>query len=292
MSTHTPESTRAYLNQAAQFVETSSAKIAYRRFGEGPALICIHGWPLHAFTFRKLVPYLQKRFTCYLVDSPGAGESQWSEKTDFSFPGQARNFKEMVDRLGLEKYMVLAQDTGASIARHLAEFDGDRMTKLAMLNTEMPGHRPPWIPLYRWLMYLPGTNPIFRLLLRSQWFLRTGMGFAGCFVDLKLIEGAFEQHIIDPIRHSHQRILGLNKYLRGIDWKKIDDFKQLHGKLKMPVLLVWGADDPTFPEPIARQMGQQFANFAGFHSIPGARLLVHEEKPAEVWQALKPFLES
>lgn len=282
-------SASVFVNQVVQFVETSTAKVAYRRFGTGPALICIHGWPLHGITFRKLLPYLQEHFTCYLVDTPGAGESRWTDRTDFSFPGQARNFKEMVDKLGLDRYMVLAQDTGASIARHLAEFDSERLTKLAMLNTEIPEHRPPWIPLYRRLMYLPGTNHVFRLLLRFGWFLRMGMGFAGCFVDLSLIEGEFEQYIIDPIRRSHQKILGLNKYLRGIDWKKIDDFKRLHGVLKMPVLLVWGADDTTFPEPLARRMAEQFVNCVGFHSIAGARLLVHEEKPEEVWRSLKPF---
>ena len=36
----------------------------------------------------------------------------------------------------------------------------------------------------------------------------------------------------------------------------------------MPTLFVWGADDPTFPEPRAREMVGQFPNVAGFHCDP------------------------
>jgi hypothetical protein len=41
----------------------------------------------------------------------------------------------------------------------------------------MPRHRPPWIPLYQFLMRLPGTPAVFGLLLSSDAFLRSPMGF-------------------------------------------------------------------------------------------------------------------
>jgi pimeloyl-ACP methyl ester carboxylesterase len=57
----------------------------------------------------------------------------------------------------------------------------------------------------------------------------------------------------------------------------------------MPVLLIWGADDPTFPVALARAMVGQFPN-ARIAEIPGAKLLVHEEKPAEVARLALEFL--
>ena len=53
----------------------------------------------------------------------------------------------------------------------------------------------------------------------------------------------------------------------------------------MPVRLIWGADDPTFPIKLARTMLTQLPS-AKLVEIPAARLLVHEEKPAEVVRAV------
>jgi len=60
-------------------------------------------------------------------------------------------------------------------------------------------------------------------------------------------------------------------------------------RLGMPVQLLWGADDPTFPVALARAMVSQLPN-ARMTEIPGAKLLVHEEKPAEVAEAALAFL--
>jgi pimeloyl-ACP methyl ester carboxylesterase len=60
-------------------------------------------------------------------------------------------------------------------------------------------------------------------------------------------------------------------------------------RLTMPVQLIWGADDPTFPVALARAMVGQFPN-ARLAEIAGARLLVHEEKPDGVARLALDFL--
>lgn len=73
---------------------------------------------------------------------------------------------------------------------------------------------------------------------------------------------------------------------------RLDQFATLHRQLTLPTLFVWGASDPTFPESRARQMVAQFPNVAGFHAIAGAKLFVHEERPAEVSALIGDFLSS
>ena len=75
--------------------------MAFRRFGVGPPVLFLHGWPFNSFTYRFLAQQLRQQFSCYLLDLPGMGNTVWSEQTDFSFPGQARNLREMVTALGL-----------------------------------------------------------------------------------------------------------------------------------------------------------------------------------------------
>lgn len=280
----TEATTQYYWEAPARWADIGTARLAWRTFGNGPALLLVHGFPLSGFTWRKVLPELSKRHTCYVPDLPGMGETEWSEQTDFSFPGHARTLKALVDHLGLERYSVLAQDTGGTFARYLALIDGQRVEKLAIINSEVPHHRPPWIPLYQFLMLLPGTLAIFRLLLRSRLFLRSGMGFGGCFTDLSLLEGDFHEHVIVALLRSPRRMDGMRRYLRGLKWDSVDALEQGHARITMPVQLIWGADDPTFPVEYARKMVKQFPD-GRLAEIPGAKLLVHEEKPQEVVRA-------
>ncbi len=281
--------TRFFLDAPVEMIDTGTARLPLRRFGSGPALLFVHGFPLSGFTWRKVLPDLAKHRTCYVLDLPGLGGSEWTEQTDFSFPGQGRTLKTLVDRVGLERYSVIAQDTGGTFARFLALFDTARVEKLVLINTEIPNHRPPWIPLYQFLMQLPGTTSVFKLLLRSQAFLRSGMGFGGCFNDMSLIEGDFDAQVVQPLLASDRRMDGIARYLIGAKWAPVDALAQDHARLTMPVQLVWGADDPTFPIGLARAMVGQMPD-ARLVEIPGARLLVHEEKPAEVARATLDFL--
>jgi pimeloyl-ACP methyl ester carboxylesterase len=270
-------------------VDTGTARLPYRVFGSGRALLLVHGFPLSGFTWRRVLPELSRHYTCYVPDLPGMGDSRWTDATDFSFPGQGRTLKALVDRLGLERYAVLAQDTGGTFARYLALADGARIEKLALINTEIPRHRPPWIPLYQLLMRVPGIPAALGVLLRSRAFLRSPMGFGGCFADLGLIDGDFTEHVVEPLVRSAQRRDGVRRYLIGAKWDAVDALEREHARLAMPVRLIWGADDPTFPVELARPMAKQLPD-AHLVEIPGGRLLVHEEKPAEVASAVVEFL--
>jgi pimeloyl-ACP methyl ester carboxylesterase len=281
--------TRSFAEADAREVDTGTARLPCRAFGSGPAVLLVHGFPLSGFTWRKLLPALSRRYKCYVPDLPGMGDSRWTDVTDFSFPGQGRTLKALVDRLGLERYAVLAQDTGGTFARYLALADPGRVEKLALINTEMPHHRPPWIPFYQRLMRVPGAPAGLGLLLRSRAFLRSPMGFGGCFADAGLIDGDFREHVVEPLVRSARRRDGMRRYLVGATWDAVDALEREHSHLGMPVRLIWGADDPTFPVELARRMLAQLPD-AHLVEIPGARLLVHEERPDEVVRALMEFL--
>lgn len=280
-----------YLAARVDLVDAGDAALAVRRFGRGPALLLVHGFPLHGFTWRHVLPELARRFTCIVVDLPGFGDATWTDRTDFGFPAHARRLARVLDRLDVRTCHVMAQDTGATIARCLALQDRDRIASLALINTEIPGHRPPWIREYQLAMRLPGAGLVFRTLLRSDAYVRSGMGFGGCFVDLARIEGAFRAQFITPLVRSARRVDGMGRYLLGIGWDVVDGMAQRHAELSMPVLLVWGADDPTFPLPLARAMAPQFPAGEGIAVVPNARLLPHEERPDAVCGHVVPFFE-
>ena len=289
-ATATPSDGERFLAAPIQYLGVGSAEFAYRTFGAGPPVLLVHGWPLSGFTYRRLIPYLASRFTCYAIDLPGAGDTRWRPDNDFSFRGQARNVRRFVDALGLATTHVIAHDTGATIARALALIAGERLGKLVLMGTEIPGHRPPWIPLYQRLTALPGANLSFRLLMSSQRFVRSPMGFGNCFVDRELLGGEFTAQFIRPLLESPAKLDGQLRYLRGIDWGLVDQLAEEHRKITNPVLFVWGEQDSIFPAARARAMTSQLPDCRGFHVVPGAKLLVHEERPAVVADHILPFL--
>ena len=73
-------------------------------------------------------------------------------------------------------------------------------------------------------------------------------------------------------------------------FSRLDEFRELHARLTLPTLFVWGADDPTFPEPQAREMARQFPNVVAFHRVKSSKLLVHEERPQDVARHIEGFL--
>lgn len=193
-------------------------------------------------------------------------------------------------KLGVESYALVGNDTGGWIARELVLIDKPRVSRLILTNTEIPFHRPPWIPMYQALAHLPGFGAVLRQPLRSEALRKSSLVFGGCFHDLAHIDGEFHRSFVEPLITTDARMADALQFLRRMKFSRLDEFHRLHEELTLPTLFVWGADDPTFPEAQAREMARRFPNVAGFHEVKNAKLFVYEEHPEEVARHIEQFL--
>jgi haloalkane dehalogenase len=271
-------------------ISVGEATVQCRRDGSGPAVVFLHGFPLSGRTWDNVVSEIRDRFTCYTPDLIGLGRSHSTSADDHSSQGQARAIRATLMQLGVESYALVGNDTGGWIARELALIDKSRVSRLLLTNTEIPFHRPPWIPVYQALAHVPGFRAVMQRFLRSSALRRSSLAFGGCFHDLTHLEGEFHRRFVEPLIESDARMEGALQFLRRMEFSRLDEFQRLHEELTLPTLFVWGADDPTFPEPRAREMARQFPNAAGFHAVKMAKLFVHEEHPQEVAGHIERFL--
>ncbi len=261
-------------------IDVGNARLAHWKLGSGPDLVFVHGWPLHSATYRAVVPALADSFTCHLIDLPGAGRSQHDPSNDSSLRGMAASLRRALDVLGLARYGLVAHDSGAGIARFVAADDA-RVAGMVFGDTEIPGHTPWLIALYRTTLAIPGGVGMVRALLKVPAVRRSPLGFAGCFRDPRFVDGDFDAWFVRPLLTDERYLDAQLGLLRHLDASEVGQLRDAHAKIRAPVRLVWGTDDPIFPIAKARAMQSQFAGKVDWIEIPGARAFHHEDHAAQ-----------
>jgi len=259
------------------YLRMAEGMLAHWRFGRGPDVVFIHGWPLHAATFRRIVPKLVDRFTLHLFDLPGAGHSlEWTGHIDLE--SHAKTARRAIDQLGLTRYALVSHDSGGVVARLVAADDA-RVAGLVISGSEIPGHRPPLLREYSAAAKIPGTGTLIRAAMRRTAIRQSFIGFGGCFSDPAFVEGDFGALFVRPLLESKRVYEMQIRLVRDLDFKVIDALTEAHVRIRAPVLGIWGSEDPFFPVAKARRMFEQFGGSKEFVEIAGAKLFVHEDHP-------------
>ena len=282
---------KSYKNITLKRIEINDVVFGLRQIGNGPDLVFIHGFPTHGYTWRKLIPKLSQQFKCHIIDLPGLGDSTWSYKAHLNIDVQAKNVFQLLRKLDIQEFNLIAHNSGGTIARILAIEQPNSVKNLVLINTEIPNHRPPFIELYQKVSRLPFSSLYFQKKLSQKRFVKSAMGFKQAYSDRTMLDN--DENLgpyLIPLVNSKKKIKGAFRFLRGIDWKIIDGFMQTHKKIKANVLLIWGENDKTFPVDLARAMTNQFSSKVVFESISNCALLPHEERPDIVVEKILGFM--
>jgi pimeloyl-ACP methyl ester carboxylesterase len=128
-------------DQQVQFFTTSDgARIAYHVGGQGPVLVRTIHWLNHLdFEWktplrRQWLSEIMCHNTLVRYDQRGSGLSDWNI-SDFSFERTVRDFEELVDAAGLEKFSILGGCQGAAVGIAYAVRHPERVNKLVINGT-------------------------------------------------------------------------------------------------------------------------------------------------------------
>lgn len=284
MTITSTEASELFRNEPERYLNVGDAEVAYRKVGTGPDVLFVHGWPVSSATFRTLLPHLADRVTCHLIDLPGAGSSRFSPNADLSIARHIDSVRRALDLLSLDNVAVVGHDSGGLIARHA--FAGDsRLRALALIDTEPSNGVSLKFRLFLAGRRVPGFGNVLGWLAGKPRLRRSPLVFGDAFVDRSLLDEEFDEFFLRPLHQSPEHLRATIKLLKSFDYQLIRDLPEVHRRIDVPVLLVWGEHDRFFPVARAREMVGDFAS-AQLEVIPGAGLFAHEERPMEVAEAL------
>ncbi len=270
-----------------RFLDVGAGEVAYRRVGTGPDVLFVHGWPVSGATYRCLLPHMVDHVTCHLIDLPSAGSSRFDDATPLTIDQHIKTVRRVVELLELDDVAMVGHDSGGLIARH-AMAGHPSLRSIGLINTECPD--PSWrFRAFLSARRLPGFSAGLGWVSGNTKIRRTKFVFGDAFADRSLIEGEFDEFFLKPLAESTAHRDAATKLIRSFDMDQVTGLGDVHRKIDVPVQLVWGDQDPFFPLDKARAMIGTFPN-ANLTPIPGAGLFAHEERPAEVAEALLPTL--
>jgi pimeloyl-ACP methyl ester carboxylesterase len=196
---------------------------------------------------------------------------------DLTPPALARMIVEVIDRLGLERPIVVANDTGGALTQIAMAEHGDKLGPVVLTSCDAFDHFFP--PLFRYLTVtarLPGAATMLAQTMRIKAMRRTPIAF-GWLTSNPVPEDVMESWIAPVLGDAGVRH-DLTKVLRAVNKRYTLAAAQKLGGFDRPVLLAWADDDRVFPRKDAEQLAGILPN-ARLEVIENSRAFVPEDQP-------------
>ena len=119
-------------------VEVSGNTIFLRRYGNGPAILLVHGFPRTSLMWRLLAPKLAENHTVICVDLRAYGRSGIPASTSDHFPyskrAMAKELVELMAQLGFPTFILIGHDRGGRVSYRLALDHPKAVERLAVFD--------------------------------------------------------------------------------------------------------------------------------------------------------------
>ncbi|MBA3741152.1 MAG: alpha/beta hydrolase [Chloroflexi bacterium] len=267
----------------ARRAELSRGTVAWDVFGAGPPVVLVHGTPSWSYLWRNVVPGLAREFTVHVFDLPGYGDSPAPSDGNVSIATHATTLVELLDFWALEAPAAAGHDIGGAILLRAHLIHQRALQRLVLIDAVALA---PWItPTTRHIqahldVYGTMPNEIFDRVAAAH--LRTA------------VHGDFDESAFDAYHGRWRGVQGQAAYLHRVahfDEEHTRQFEPLLGTIRVPALVVWGANDEWLDQALARRLGALIPRSA-IRLIAGAGHFAMEDAPAEVTQTLLEFLRS
>jgi esterase len=97
-------------------------------------ILFLHGGALTAHTWDLCCLSLRDEFHCIALDQRGHGDSDWAPDADYSIAAQREDVRGFVDRMGLDRFVLVGMSMGAINALAFAVSYSERLSALVLID--------------------------------------------------------------------------------------------------------------------------------------------------------------
>ena len=274
-----------------QHVVIDGHRISFGVHGEGEPVVFLHGTPSSSYIWRDVVPVLTEAgYRVHVFDLLGYGLSERPRNPDVdtSITGQVAVLEGLLGEWGLDTFHLVAHDIGGGIAQRFGVQSTGRLRSLTLIDVvsfdSYPSERTRE-QMADGLDELARTPDAEHRAHFRDWLLSThsdpaNFDPAALDVYVDLISGPIGQ----PSFFRHQVAHYDPRHTLEIS-------DQLDRLGRIPVQLVWGADDTWQVTDWAHRLHAAIPG-SELHLIENCGHFAPEERPAEVAAALRAFLDA
>ncbi len=280
-------------------IHSGSLSVHHVQGGRGRPVLFIHGLGSSGYMeWRFNLGPAAARHRVYAPDLPGFGRSE-KPRARYGIAYFTRFIDRYMEGRGLRAAAVVAASLGGRVALELALEHPKRVSKLVLVNALGLGR--PSVQLTYGLITLPRVGEAFMKVARDalHWapppmIRRLAARYQGASADLKL---TMDDEYLGHLREMYSAQGYQDAYLatvrslvtpRALLSAQYDLTRRLK-EIKVPVQLIWGADDPLFPVAHATRAHSLIAH-SRLAVMEGAGHTPQAERPEEFNRVLLNFL--
>lgn len=265
------------------FKELNGIKVYYEYYpvhSSKKTIFLVHGFLSSSFSFRRMIPLLQREYNVISVDLPPFGKSGKSKRFIYSYENMAKTVIHLLEALSINQVTMIGHSMGGQICLNVAHLRPDLVEKNVLLCS--PGYSKRLKPSLVLSSYLPFFHLIVKLKLAAsgvQQNLRTVV-YDQNLIDDEMLVGYSQPFLEKDIFRALTRMIRDREGdLSPQDLQKIDT----------PCLLIWGDHDRIVPLSIGRRLHQDLKN-SELVVLKETGHLVPEEKPEQVFIHINNFI--
>lgn len=250
----------------------------YQDRGSGPCVLLVHGLFVDSRVWDPLVPLIEERVRCVLVDLPlGAHRVPMNKGADLAPPGLAAMIAEFIERMQLDDVTVVGNDTGGALCQILCANYPELVGRLVLTNCDAFENFPPRVARLIEAIgaHVPGSIAGLDMVLRVR-LLRKAALMAAPLTMRPLPDELLSAWFSSL--HDRGVRADLRAVLQGISSKHTLAAAERLRTFDRPALIVWGARDWGFPLADAERLAETLPS-ARLEIIENARTYVQFDQP-------------
>jgi pimeloyl-ACP methyl ester carboxylesterase len=264
---------------ARRFADLSFGRIAYAERGSGEAALFLHGAPLNGFQWRGAMERLSASRRCVAPDFMGLGYSQVPEHQSLAADAQAVMLVALLDALAISKVDIVASDSGGAVAQLFMVRHPERVRTLLLTNCDTEPNSPPPKVMPAIEMARAGTlADATARWLTDKALARSTFG-AAVFRDPSRFADDTIEYYAEPLVSSPLRRAQYHAFHLALEPNPLAGIEAELKRSKVPVRIVWGADDDIFSPADASYLDRTLPRSQGVRLVPGGKLFFPEEFP-------------